>query len=116
MADFPVLGLAVTGELFTACTSTGDTFQNDQAGTTVLIRNKNANARTLVFASPNQCCFGLTSNAHDLTVTIPGNAVTDEYVRLRIEPTRFNNANGQVSISYSTAVAGLSIAVIAYAA
>lgn len=116
MADFPLIDLTTTGDFFTPCTATGDTFDNGNPGTTLLIRNKNANPRTIVFKSPNTCCFGVVDPVHDLTVTIAGDGGTNGmYMRVRLDPTRFNNPlNQQVNVTYTTGVAGLAIAVMQY--
>lgn len=114
MADIPVVNMDAVGDFFTACAATGDTFDNTQAGTTLIIRNKNANPRTITFVSPNKCCFDAVSNVHDMVVTIPGDGGTNGmFMRVRLDPARFNNQSGYVTINYS-AVAGLAIAPIQF--
>lgn len=111
MAVFTVLGLGVTGPIFTPCSAEGDTFDNTSPGTVVLFRNQNASPRTVTVIGPNPCSFTVTDASHNRIVEIPGDPGPESYIRVTIDPSRHNALNGIVSLTYSS-VAGLSAAVL----
>lgn len=84
-----------------AASAGGDTFPND--GFTFLrIKNGGASPITVTVNSVTQCSQGFT---HNLTATVAAGA--EELIGTFL-PSRFNDTNGQVSVSYS-AVASVTV-------
>lgn len=83
---------------FSAASALGDTFPNTGLQG-LLVQNNEAAPKTLTFDSRATCSFGVVGNAaHDMVVVVP--ASTTKFIGL-FDPARFNNAQGQVSVTYS---------------
>lgn len=95
-------GLAPT---FTAAAAGGDAFVND--GRTLLyVKNGGASEITVTVNSQQPCNYGFD---HDLQVAIPASG---ERIIGPFRQDRFNDANGQVVVTY-TAVTSVTVAAIA---
>lgn len=86
----------------------GDTFQNT-GKEYFLIRNADAAPHDVTFDSPGTCDFAAAANAaHDNVVTVPAG---EQRIIGPFPVTRFNDGNGNVSVTYS-AVTSVTVAVI----
>lgn len=98
---FSQVGLTPT---FTAADAAGDQFINT-GGTFLFVTNASAAAIDVTIDSIEPCNQGFD---HDMTVSVPAGETS------QLGPfsyNRFNDSNGHVNVSYSTAV-GLSVAVV----
>lgn len=98
---FSVAGLTPN---FVAASAGGDTFDN--AGANYLfVKNQSASSITVTVDSVQQCSHGFD---HDQVVTV----TAGQTKQIGLFPTtRYNNASGQVAVSYS-AVASVTVAVV----
>ncbi len=88
-----------------AANAGGDSFRNN--GVEVFhAKNPGGAAITITFASPNPCNFGLVGGGHNWAVSVGAGA---EVLIGPFPALQFNDANGNVQVSYSAA--GLSVAV-----
>ncbi|HEY5987760.1 MAG TPA: hypothetical protein VIV12_15500 [Streptosporangiaceae bacterium] len=110
MAVIPVQKMLLTGvaPTFTAV-SASDVFAND-GKTYIEVKDTNAAADTCTVVAQSTCNQGVL---HDSVTTVP--ATTGDRVIGPFEPTRFNNASGQCTVTHSQ-VAGVTIAVISESA
>jgi hypothetical protein len=100
-----IAGTAVT---FAAAAGGGDQFANS-GNERVIIKNGSGAPITVTFDSPTTCSFGTTANAaHDLAVSVAAGAET---MVGPLSTDKFNDANGNVQITYS-GVTSLTIAVV----
>jgi hypothetical protein len=98
-------GLNPAAPTFVACDVAGDSFAND--GRILLhYRNTNAAARNATINSVKACDQG---SDHDVLVNVP--LTTGERIVGPFSPSRFNDVNGKVQITYD-AVTNLTVAVI----
>lgn len=106
MATLSVLTSAVTGTALTyaSCAATGDVFPND--GKTLVHFLNTGTQKTVTFVSP-ATVGGLATT--DPTATVL--ATTGTCIAGPFDPVLFNNASGQVAMTYSSETA-LSVAVI----
>lgn len=97
-----------------AAASGGDQFANDGTVTFQILNSHATAARTVTFDSPQSCDFGLSANAaHDRAVVVPGvsSAPANRVVIGPFPVTRYNDANGNVQVTYSDSAADLTVAV-----
>ena len=97
MATLTVQQIALAGitPTYDACTADGDQFPND-GKTYIELKNTDTASQDVVVASPTNCDQGST---HDVTVSIPAN--TDNKKIGPFPPSRFNDGNGYVQLTYS---------------
>lgn len=117
MATLSVQNMALTGLQYTTSTAAaagGDVFAND-GRTYIIIKNASASTRTATFdavASLDKPGFGTVPIA-DTAITVPGSGTNGGLVMIGpFPPDRFNNASGQVSVTYSDSAADLTVGVI----
>lgn len=96
--------------ILVAASALGDSFVND--GTVnLIVRNSGGVSRTVTFKGDHRACsMGLTSTAHDQSVTIPAGKTLVLGV---FDTGRFNDNASLVQMTYDSEV-GLSIAPIHY--
>lgn len=94
-------GVTVT---YAAAGASGDTFSND-GDTRLRVKNGSASAVTVTISSLQQCNQGFT---HDVTVSVAAGA--EEEIG-PFAPVRFNDGQGNVSVSYS-AVTSVTVAAV----
>ena len=102
MAVLSIVTPDIDGESpgFAAAASSGDKFAND-GNTYVRIKNGQLSARTITFDSPGKCSFDLAANAaHDAVIVVAGNS---ELEVGPFERDRFNDGDGRVAMTYSSA-------------
>lgn len=98
----------------TAAASGGDQFANDGTVTLQILNSHATASRTVTFDSPQACDFGLSANAaHDRVVVVPGvsSAPANRVMVGPFAPARYNDANGNVQVTYSDSGADLTVAV-----
>jgi len=113
MATINPQNTSETEVTFVDASATGDTFLN-AGNSTIIIRNKNINTRTITIPSPGQCNFGLNNNAaHNKVIVISGDATGNgTFLFLRLDPSRFNDGAGVTTLTYSNSGNGLAVALI----
>lgn len=107
MALLNVQKASLTGlaPAFVAASAGGDSFVND--GKTVLhVKNGGASEITVTINSQQPCNYGFD---HDVVVAVPAGG---ERIIGPFRQDRFNDANGQVAVTYS-AVTSVTVAAIA---
>ena len=92
---------------FNSCAVGGDSFVNS-GNVYCIVRNQDASSKTVTFDAPGTDNFGLSGAFADVAVVVV-NAQTS--IIGPFPPNRFNDANGQVQITYS-AVTSLTIAIV----
>ena len=98
MAVLPILRPSLTGTpvAWVSLSPAGDAFPNT-GQEWVLVVNSGTTARTLTFAAPGACSFGVAGHAHDVPVVVP-----PDNTPLLIGPfatTRFNDGNNRVQLT-----------------
>lgn len=110
MATLTIQTAAIAGTALTlsAAAGGGDQFANS-GNERVLIKNGSGAPITITFDSPTTCSFGANAAAaHDLAVVVAAGAET---LVGPLATDRFNDANGNVQITYS-GVTSLTVAVV----
>ena len=97
--DEAALGGATGGTL--GSTGESDTFTNDGA-TLLVIRTAVASPPNITIASPTNCNYGFN---HPVEVT-PGAALNDQVIVGPFDPGRFNDDEGNVTVSYANQAQG----------
>src|SRR6478736_4339916 len=88
-------GTAIT---FASAAGGGDQFANS-GSERVIIKNGSGGSLTVTFDSPSTCSFGAAAAAaHDIAVVVAAGAET---IAGPFAVDRFNDANGNVQITYS---------------
>jgi hypothetical protein len=93
---------------FVAADIFGDQFPNTTSNTGLMVKNDDVADTSLTFQSPNECSFGKISPVHDMIVVVPAGSF--RFIG-PFEPSRFNDINWRVGVSYSSVV-NLSVACI----
>lgn len=107
MAQLTVQNLGLTGlnkTMVSATSGAGDKFLND-GKTKLFVKNGSASSINVTVASPQLCSHGGT---HPVVVAVPAGA---EIMIGDFDPARFNDATGNVTVTYS-AVTTVTVAVV----
>lgn len=109
MATLTVQQITLTGTTpsYAACASGGDEFVND-GQTFIQVKNASGGELTVTVNSRTNCNQG---SDHDVAVAIP--LTTGDKMIGPFPPSRFNNGDGKVTITYS-GVTSLTIAAIKF--
>lgn len=110
MAEITVQDVASTGTTasivtYQSAVATGDTFDNSGAGSRVIIvKNGHTTTLTCTIARTDACEDGVT---HNVVQAI----AADEEMQFSVNQSRFNDANNDVTITYSGSTA-MTVAVV----
>lgn len=98
-----------------AASAGGDQFANSGVEYFQILNSHATAPRTVTFDSPQACDFGLSANAaHDRAIVVPGvsGAPANRVVVGPFPVERFNDANGNIQVTYSDSGADLTLAVM----